>query len=252
MDFKEAADWSVVIPAAGKGSRLGFHRAKILYPVAGRTILDWLLDRFEPLVGEVVLVLSPEHRDDVEAEARPRLGDRLKVAVQEVPTGMGAAVEIGLKAATKPRVALVWGDQVALRSESVRACLQVQGGPLAPACTCPTVWRDQPYIHFDRDADGRLYAVRQAREGDEMPSRGESDTGFFCFDRQALADALTRYRHHPEAQGAKTKEFNLLPLIGLMSRQGLRVETPQVVTIEETVGINSIADVEAIEKVLKA
>jgi len=252
MEFKHAAEWSVVIPAAGRGSRLGFQRAKILYPVAGRTILDWLLDRFEPLVSEVVLVLSPEHREDVEAEARRRLGAQLKVAIQSEPNGMGAAVAIGLAAASRPRVALVWGDQVALRAESVRACIELHSGPLNPACTCPTVWREQPYIHFERDSEGRLYSVRQAREGDTMPERGESDTGFFCFDRQALAASLERYRDHPEAQGAKTKEFNLLPLIGLMSREGQRIETPQVVTIEETVGINSVADAEAIEKVLRA
>lgn len=245
-----STEWSVLIPAAGKGSRLGFDKAKILYPVAGKRILDWLLDRFEPLVEEVVLVLSPEHHQEVEEAARERLGNRLKVALQETPTGMGAAVGIGLKAVTKPRVALVWGDQVALRAASVEACLRVHSGPLSPACTCPTVWRSAPYIHFDRNAAGHIEKVRQAREGDLMPAEGESDTGFFCFDRLQLADALERHRDHPSARGAKTGEFNLLPLIGLMSLEGLTVATPQVMRIEETVGINSAADANSLEGVL--
>src|SRR5262249_45141962 len=36
--------WTAFFPAAGRGSRLGFHRSKILYPVAGRMILEWMLD----------------------------------------------------------------------------------------------------------------------------------------------------------------------------------------------------------------
>ena len=38
--------WTAIVPAAGRGSRLGFDQPKILFPVAGRPILDWLLEFF--------------------------------------------------------------------------------------------------------------------------------------------------------------------------------------------------------------
>jgi UDP-N-acetylglucosamine pyrophosphorylase len=51
----DPGQWTAVIPAAGRGSRLGFHRPKILYPVAGRPILDWLLDFLVPTVRRLYL-----------------------------------------------------------------------------------------------------------------------------------------------------------------------------------------------------
>ncbi len=44
----DPACWTAVIPAAGRGTRLGFSRPKILYPLGGRAILDWLLDFLVP------------------------------------------------------------------------------------------------------------------------------------------------------------------------------------------------------------
>jgi bifunctional UDP-N-acetylglucosamine pyrophosphorylase/glucosamine-1-phosphate N-acetyltransferase len=249
--YRQAAPpgaWTVVIAAAGKGTRLGFDKPKILFPVAGRTILDWLLDRFTPVIEHVVLVLSPSGESVVAEAARPRLGQRLRVAIQEEPTGMGDAVGIGLAQVTTPHVAVVWGDQVALRAESVAAVTGVHTGPLRAAVTCPTYWRERPYIHFERNETGQIERVLQAREGDAMPERGESDAGFFCFESRALRELLGQLRDLPEGRGASTGEFNLLPAIALAARQGRAVLTPQLVTMAETVGINSVADAAYLER----
>jgi bifunctional N-acetylglucosamine-1-phosphate-uridyltransferase/glucosamine-1-phosphate-acetyltransferase GlmU-like protein len=89
---------------------------------------------------------------DVAAELQARIPGRYKIVVQNTPTGMGDAVAVALPALRTPQVAIVWGDQVALRRQSVEACLRLQQGPLAPDLTCPTVMRDRPYIHFERDS----------------------------------------------------------------------------------------------------
>ena len=244
------ADWSVVIPAAGKGTRLGYERPKVLYPVAGRMILEWLVDLFLPLVGgQIVFVVSPTGRQEVEQEAR-RLTDRVRIVVQETPTGMGDAVEVGLAAVTTLHTAVAWGDQVALRRASVAAVMRIHAGPLAPAVTFPTVEREQPYIHFERDADGRISALRQAREGDPMPARGESDTGYFCFVTQTLRELLAESRSRGQ-RGAGTGEFNLLPVLVAAARSRV-VLTPQVMMREETVGINAAPDAAQVEAFLRS
>ena len=116
-----------------------------------------------------------------------------------------------------------------------------------PAVTCPTVFRQNPYIHFDRGADGRISGLRQAREGDPMPEEGESDTGFFCFETQTARDLLAALRREPEQQGSSTGEFNFLPVIPLAAHRGLDILTPALMTPGETVGINSAADAVATE-----
>lgn len=248
--------WTAVVPAAGRGSRLGFDKPKILYPVAERPILDWLLRFLLPNCSRVVFVLSPGGRPAVEEYLRERWPEesvsRFRIAIQEVPAGMGDAVEIGLKEVETPQVALVWGDQVALRAESVEACLRIQQGNLRPDMTVPTVIRENPYIHFERDGAGRIRTLLQAREGDAMPAIGESDTGFFCFRTGALRELLAALRLQPEQTGQATKEFNLLPVVPLASSENRVVLTPHIMSIEETVGINSQEDARGLESYLRS
>jgi HAD superfamily hydrolase (TIGR01509 family) len=245
----ELSRWTAVVPAAGRGSRLGFHRAKILYPVAGRLILDWLLDFLEPNFGRMIFVLSPEGVADVTTELNQRIPRRFDVVVQPTPTGMADAVELALPVVRTPHLAVVWGDQVALRRASVQACLRLHEGPLHPDLTFPTVLRSDPYIHFDRDAAGRISGLRQAREGDAMPDHGESDAGLFCFNTVRLAQLLERARASGRASSGRTGEFNLLPLIPLAAREGL-VLTPRIMRLEETMGINSAQDAQAVSPFL--
>jgi beta-phosphoglucomutase len=248
----DRSQWTAIVPAAGRGSRLGFHRPKILFPVAGRPILDWLLDFLEPNCDRIVFVVSPEGRSDIVAELERRIPGRFETVIQHVPTGMGDAVALALPSVKTRHSAVVWGDQVALRRESVETCLALHQGPLEPDVTCPSVVRSNPYIHFERDASGRITSVLQAREGDPMPPTGESDTGFFCFRTERLVALLSEMRSLAAAAGNKTGEFNLLPVIPLAAEteNGARVLTPRHMCVEETVGINSAADAASLEQFL--
>ena len=241
----DPACWTAVIPAAGRGTRLGFLRPKILYPLGGRMILDWLLDFLAPNCASLVFVLSPEGAGEVTAALEQRIPGRFVVVIQETPTGMGDAVALALPHVRTRHAAVVWGDQVALRRESVEACMRLHQGPLQPSVTCPTVLRANPYIHFDRDEAGCLVGLKQAREGDLMPQSGESDTGFFCFETGALGRLLDRLRAE-SSLGTATQEFNLLPVIPLAARQGV-VLTPRVMRLEETVGVNTSDDAAIVE-----
>lgn len=247
----DAALWTAVVPAAGRGSRLGFDQPKILYPLAGRLILDWLLDALTPSCSKVVLVLSPSGAAQVTRALEERIPGRYQVVIQKVPTGMGDAVSLGLAAVDTPHVAVVWGDQAALKPSSVEACLRLHQGTLAPELTVPTVLRAHPYIHFDRNESGMISGLRQLREGDVMPAIGETDTGFFCFRAQTLRTLLESLRHKSRPTGALTGEFNLLPVIPEAARQGRLVLTPRVVSIEETVGVNSPEDASTLENYLR-
>ncbi|HME10258.1 MAG TPA: NTP transferase domain-containing protein [Bryobacteraceae bacterium] len=247
----DKAEWNVVIAAAGRGSRLGFNLPKILFPVAGRTILDWLLDLLLPCCSTAVFVLSPDGRKDVEPELERRAAGRYRICIQQNPTGMGDAIALGAAEVTAAHTAVIWGDQVAIRPASVDAVLRLHQGPIEPAITVPTVFRPNPYIHFERDGAGRIAKLLQAREGDDMPSQGESDTGFFCFRTEILRSLLAEMRRDENAVGARTGEFNLLPVIPFAAASGLRVLTPQLMEIEETVGINSPADASRIEPFLR-
>jgi hypothetical protein len=60
---------------------------------------------------------------------------------------------------------------------------------------------------------------------------------------------LAELRASARATGNGTGEFNLLPVIPLAARQGV-VLTPHIMSMEETVGINSSEDAAALEQFL--
>lgn len=245
------SDWTAIVAAAGRGSRLGYHLPKILFPVAGRPILEWLLEMVVPVCETAVFVLSPDGRAEVEQVLERLIPGRYRIAIQANPSGMGDAVQVGSAEVRTPHTAVLWGDQVALRPKWVEAVVRLHAGPLMPHLTVPTVFRDAPYIHFERHPDGRIARLLQAREGDAMPARGESDAGFFCFQTAVLQRLLAEAKNQAAALGSRTAEFNLLPVIPLAASAGLAILTPRLMDAEETVGINSVADAGRLERFLR-
>lgn len=231
--------WTGLIPAAGRGTRLGYDLPKILYPILGRPMLEHLVELLGGHCGEFVVVASPEGQSAI-AGALARRG---RVAVQREPVGMADAIGAGLAEVRSQSVLIVWGDQVALRPETVAAAVKRHEAN-GNAITVPTVKRANPYIHFGGGA------VLQAREGDAMPAEGESDAGLFLVETAALRALLAEPGIENFARGAKTGEFNFLPLIPRMARYG-KVELAAIVTEMESVGINTREEAARVEDWLK-
>jgi bifunctional N-acetylglucosamine-1-phosphate-uridyltransferase/glucosamine-1-phosphate-acetyltransferase GlmU-like protein len=244
----DSAFWTALIPAAGRGSRLGFEQPKILFPIAGATILEWLVDLLKPMCGRFVFVLSPSGAAPVEEAASRLVPGRVAITVQPEPRGMADAIRGGLAQVETRHTLIVWGDQVALRPDSLEFLMRLHQGIAQPAAVCPTLWRDRPYIHFERGESGRVSRILQAREGDSMPERGESDSGVFLFRTQALRRHLPRLLESGECVGSKTGELNFLPIFPMLD--GLI--TAPIMTEAESVGVNSPADAAYLERQLLA
>jgi bifunctional N-acetylglucosamine-1-phosphate-uridyltransferase/glucosamine-1-phosphate-acetyltransferase GlmU-like protein len=240
--------WTALIPAAGRGSRLGFDQPKILFPVAGATILEWLVDLLQPLCERFVFVLSPSGAAPVEAAVSRLLPGRYAIARQPEPRGMADAIRCGLPQVETTHTLIVWGDQVALRPGSLEFLMRLQQGVAQPAAVCPTLWRDRPYIHFEREESGRLVRILQAREGDQMPERGESDSGVFLFRTETLRQDLPRLLASDECIGRQTRELNFLPIFPMLDK----LITAPIMTEAESVGVNSPADAAYLEQQLPA
>jgi bifunctional UDP-N-acetylglucosamine pyrophosphorylase/glucosamine-1-phosphate N-acetyltransferase len=239
--------WTALIPAAGKGARLQSDRPKILYPVAGRPILAWLIDLLRPYCSEFVFVLSPDGAPVVEPELQRLVGGQFRTAIQPEPKGMGDAIARGLSCVSSPNVLVIWGDQAAVQPRSIETCIGMFGENPAPAGVCPTLIRGNPYIHFERDSQGRLSRILQAREGDVMPASGESDAGIFFFQRETLERFLPAAIASGALVGRMTREINFLPLLPLIGQATGALKTPAIMTEAESVGVNTAADAAYLE-----
>src|SRR5471032_471648 len=109
-----------VIPAAGRGTRLGADGPKILTPLTDRdTIWSTLHAKLSPLVDHIHLVLSPEG-----AAAFPPLPANVSISTQPAPNGMGDAIVRGYGVwSDYDAVLVVWGDQVFVSTDTLKRAL---------------------------------------------------------------------------------------------------------------------------------
>ncbi len=241
----------LVIPAAGTGSRLKSILPKVLVPVLGRPMLDWLIDLYKPYVAGVVVVTNPAAQPLVTRHLDGR-GVSASVVVQEQPTGMLDAITTAqpvVEAGAATHVWVTWCDQVGVHPVTVaRLADRSQANPAA-AIVMPTCTRADPYIHLLRDAGNRITRVLQRREGDAMPAIGESDMGLFSVSRHAFLDELHRYATVFEV-GSSTGERNFLPFIPWVDTRG-GVLTFPCVEAQESTGVNTPEELAFIEHYLR-
>ena len=240
-------DRLLIVPAAGRGSRLGGHGPKALVPVAGRPMLARLLALHRASIDRTVVVVAPSAMGEFAAFAG-RSGDPVDFATQAAPTGMLDAILAATPtvARVRPtRIAVTWCDQIAVSATTVHRLRTRALAGDAPALVFPTVDMNRPYIHFDRDSAGRIVGVRQQREGDDMPARGEADLGLFDLSLEAYLEDLPAFAAQARPASA-TGERNFLPFIPWLAARRA-VETIAGASAMEAVGINTPEDLAAIE-----
>jgi bifunctional UDP-N-acetylglucosamine pyrophosphorylase/glucosamine-1-phosphate N-acetyltransferase len=240
-------DRLLIVPAAGRGSRLGAEGPKALVEVAGRPMLEHLLQRHGPFVDRVIVVVAPAALDVVSSFTATHAAP-IDVIVQPHPTGMLDAITTAgpLVSTYAPRrVAVTWCDQIAVTAATVeRLVRHVRSSPAMPL-VFPTLQVDQPYIHFDRDERGEIVGVRQRREGDYMPDRGETDMGLFDLSLEAYLRQLPVFARDASTSGG-TGERNFLPFIPWLATRASVATIPGTAPIE-TVGINTPEELAAVE-----
>lgn len=232
-----------LIPAAGRGSRLGHAGPKVLVPLGpGATVWSHLHARLAPHVDHVHVVLSPEGRAPfVRGLAETRDTRDVSTSVQETPTGMGDAIFGARDAfAAYDDVLIVWGDQAGLAEDTVRCTLAAHRAVAGPRLTIPLVTLRDPYVAYQVE-DGRLARVLESREGDDCGARGRSDVGVFCASTPGLAAAWDVYAREAPP-GRATGERNFLPFLPFLVARGFAFTAVDVRDPDEARGLNTAED----------
>jgi bifunctional UDP-N-acetylglucosamine pyrophosphorylase/glucosamine-1-phosphate N-acetyltransferase len=242
----------LVIPAAGLGSRLGGSVPKVLVPVAGVPMIDRVFGLYEDFVGTIVLVLHPSSRDLVERHVRAARTP-VECVVQPSPTGMLDAILLArdvVLRASPSSVWITWCDQVGVDPRTAARLAAETAADPGAALVLPTVTCADPYIHLQRNAEGRITRVLHQREGDPMPRRGESDMGLFAMSADAYRDLLPDYAAEARVGGA-TGERNFLPFIPWAAAHGEVVTFP-CTDPREAIGVNTPDDLVRVEEYLRS
>lgn len=245
-----------VVPAAGRGSRLGGNIPKVFVPILpSLTVWDALHRQLVNVADRIVLVLSPQGNAYV-AENREQLGeDRFRnttISIQREPKGMGDAVFCVADEWRGCDVLLVvWGDQFNVSLQTLQECLRIHTAHPSPTVTLPLVSVANPYVEYVFDARQQLVAVRQSREGDACAPGGLADVGVFVLTGgDQLIDAWTRYQAG-SLISRQTREVNFLPFLTYLSTNvGWSVLQYQSTNPAEALGINTVEDLTLARQIL--
>lgn len=158
---------AAIILAAGKGTRMKSDLHKVLHPIAGRPMIEHLLESVEALGAERIVVVVGDRREQLEAA----LAGRAEFAVQEPQLGTGHAVLQAKAALTgfEGDVLLLSGDVPFIRPTTMRSMLDALHGGADPAAV---VLGFRPP---DAGAYGRVVAGPDGRVARIVEHRDASD-----------------------------------------------------------------------------
>jgi bifunctional UDP-N-acetylglucosamine pyrophosphorylase / glucosamine-1-phosphate N-acetyltransferase len=234
----------ILIPAAGRGTRLGLDVPKILAPI-GEEETTWSL-LFARLrgFGHVHVVLSPVGHGLFERVAAEEIASgQVSTSVQPKPSGMGDAI-FGAEPHWRrfDDLLILWGDQLGISEGTLARTVAEHLGGEGTCLTLPVTWRPRPYVQYRFSPEGALVAISQSREGDACEPEGFSDVGLFGLSTQALLSAWVAFaRGH--ALGRETREANFLPfLVYLSATCGWPVRRVVVQDPGEARGLNTPED----------
>ncbi|NKB86949.1 MAG: UDP-N-acetylglucosamine diphosphorylase/glucosamine-1-phosphate N-acetyltransferase [Acidobacteria bacterium] len=236
---------SVVILAAGEGSRMKSSLPKVLHPLAGRPVVGHVVDAVRAAGVENIALVVPQNHDAMRAV----FGDDVAYAVQDPPRGTGDAAACGLRA-LEPADGLVLvlnGDGPCLRPDTIRRMIETQGNADGVFLA---VEREDPtgYGRMVRDSDGSLdRIVEEADCDEEQRAVTQVNSGGYLFRAEAMREALAALTPD-NAQG----EYYLTDTLAVIRSQGGRVELYVHDDAEEVQGINTRAELGRCEEVLRA
>jgi bifunctional UDP-N-acetylglucosamine pyrophosphorylase/glucosamine-1-phosphate N-acetyltransferase len=234
---------TVLVMAAGRGTRMRSKTAKVLHPLCGRPLLLWPVEAAREAGAErIVVVLFPDS-DDVQRMLPPGV----EVAIQREQAGTGDAVRSArAQLEGSEHVIVLSGDHPLLDAEFMRALAEQHLSSRAGA-TVATRELDDPgqYGRIVRSGEGDIERIVETKTpGDATPEElaiKEINTGTYAFKVAPLFDALEQVRPD-NAQG----ELYLGDALPIMRAAGERVVAH--LTADEAVGfgINTRADLAAV------
>ncbi|KAB8027998.1 NTP transferase domain-containing protein [Fluviispira multicolorata] len=242
-------NFTAIIPAAGKGTRLKYSKPKILYSINNNTLLDIIYNKLKFLCKKIIIVASPDGQHQIYNHINEKNYLNIEVVVQTEPNGMAEAINTGVKSVLTKNVIIIWGDQIMFSKETIQNCMHLIELDFHYSAIIPTIKRKNPYIHFIRNKSDKIINILQSREGDLMPDIGETDCGIFTLNKDILLKILNN--NYFKSIGNKTNEWNFLPLIQKFEKFLGGVCTLILEDINESIGINDKYDVIKIMNIIK-
>ncbi|MCK9417819.1 MAG: bifunctional UDP-N-acetylglucosamine diphosphorylase/glucosamine-1-phosphate N-acetyltransferase GlmU [Nitrospirae bacterium] len=236
----------VVVLAAGLGTRMKSELAKALHPLAGRPLIQHVLNAAAGVEPEKTVLVLGYQADKV----RNAVGEyRPEIVLQAEQLGTGHAVQQAaetISAGAGP-VLVLCADTPLITSKTLKDVIELHTTSRA-AVTFITAKVDNP-SGYGRVVRGKTGVMRVVEEKDATAAQKkiqEVNAGIYCFDRKFLLSSLTLL-----GKNNAQKEYYLPDTIELAKKRKHRVSAFLCGDPHEIMGVNSRCDLSQAESIMR-
>lgn len=226
---------TVIVLAAGDGTRMKSGQAKVLHSVAGRSLLGHVLAAVDHLEPAQIRVVVGANRISVETHVAV-ISPNATIVFQEKRGGTGHATQLALAGTAPAGTTLVLaGDTPMLTGQSLAAFLDAhEAGNFAASVLTAEHPEPTGYGRIIRDDSGELLRIVEERDATEDERFiFEINSGVYAFDSAKLASAIGEITDS-NSQG----ELYLTDVIGVLKKANESVAAILLEDFTEILGVN--------------
>lgn len=249
---------NIVILAAGQGKRMKSALPKVLQTLAGKPLLEHVLETAISLSTSVEPIVVIGHgAEHVKAFLADLIGrdsrfKKTKTVLQKEQKGTGHAL---LQALPKLNLSLptlvLYGDVPLTTKETLQALIRLADGVRSKECALSLLTQNMAnptgYGRIVRDQDSLINAIVEEKDAStSVKAISEINTGIMVLPTRSLAQWL---------KGLKTKnaqgEYYLTDVIAMAVRDGVPIRSAQACDEHEVLGVNSRDQLAILERQLQ-
>ncbi len=238
-------DKITIVMAARDSKTMNSKKTKLVHKLMGKELVSRVVEIAEKIDSDEILTVVGEQKEQV----MEVLKERSRYVLQEEQKGTGDALLRTLPALeTKDgQVVVLYGDVPIIRKETVEDLIDRNRNE-REAVTFITAYLDNPtgYGRVVRDEIGQIVEIVEERDctGEQKAIR-EINSGIYCFDIQALCEAIKEIKPH---EGG---ELYLTDVIKELKDSGKKVGAMIIADNTEILGVNDRIQLELLSKVLQ-
>lgn len=240
---------SIVILAAGLGTRMRSKLAKVLHRAGGACLLEHVVRAARRVAAPAQITAVVGHQaEQVRAEVAAH-GIGFVLQTEQKGTGHALRICEGQVGLSEGRVVVLYGDCPLLSAATIERLLQAHE-ELGQAATVITTHLAHPagYGRIVRDEPGRVAAIVEEKAANAEQKRiTEINSGIYCFEASVLWPYLAKVTPN-RASG----EFYLTDVVELMRAEGYYTAPLVVDDSTELMGINTKVELAAVDKILRS
>ncbi len=232
---------SVVILAAGQGTRMCSARPKVLHPLGGVPMLLHVIRTARQLDPAGIHVVYGHGGDQVREVLA---GENVDWVLQDRQLGTGHAVELAMaRVSDADTVLVLYGDVPLIRVATLSKLVE-KSAHRAVAVLTAVVDEPRGYGRILRDSSGNLVGIVEQKEANsaELEIR-EINTGFLAAPAAGLRTWLGQL-DNANTQG----EYYLTDVVAFAAAAGVTVETVTATNTVEILGVNDRAQLAVLER----